>query len=360
MRELLYALKESKKELCNGQRFSIDQNVPRQDMPLPLFNGYYKQSTPPKALTHSEGLENSHNKNKEFVQNGCCLFHLEYNPVEDPRIETVWSHFIESRKSELVLGRRSKIFVLPNPGQQAPTTITLTCHYMHFHICYTGVSCIHSHATMMDLDKWVEVSMVNPETLPPRKFTTLRHEYMDLRTPDGLEVFHAVIPCVETAACGSSIDCLYLKNNHMAKDLSSKIQVCPSAWWWHLFKLRGYTERMVHSLLNCFEYEASQLAYQSTFDERTWVITTQFANSDDFLERVEADLGFDGNESLDRSIGDGAKSQKTAIKISTDAKASLASTLNNLDMDLAVNSHASVKSRHTNFHRQQEIPPIAP
>jgi hypothetical protein len=29
-----------------------------------------------------------------------------------------------------------------------------------------------------------------------------------------------------------------------------------------------------------------------------WVITTQFANSDDFLERVEDELGFDGDESL--------------------------------------------------------------
>ena len=90
--------------------------------------------------------------------------------------------------------------------------------------------------------------------LPPQKFTTLRHEYMDLRTPEVLEVFHAVIPCIETAAHGFSVDCLYLKNNHMAKDLSSKIQVCPSAWWWHLFKLRGYRERTAHSLLNCFDY----------------------------------------------------------------------------------------------------------
>jgi hypothetical protein len=82
---------------------------------------------------------------------------------------------------------------------------------------------------------------------------------------------------------------------------------------------------------------------------RGWVITTQFANSDDFLERVEAELGFDGDESLDGSIGDGAKSQQTAIKISADAKTSLASALNNPGMDLVANSHASAKSRRTKF-----------
>jgi hypothetical protein len=51
--------------------------------------------------------------------------------------------------------------------------------------------------------------------------------------------------------------------------------------------------------MNCFDYEASQLADQQTFDEKIWIVTTQFANSDDFLERVIAELGFDGDESLD-------------------------------------------------------------
>jgi hypothetical protein len=37
------------------------------------------------------------------------------------------------------------------------------------------------------------------------------------------------------------------------------------------------------------------------------------------------------------------------IKISADAKASLALALNDLDMDLAANSHASAKSHRTNF-----------
>ncbi len=123
-RKLMYGLKESEKELCDTKRFSLEQNTDRRDMVLPLFNGYYKQSTPPKAPTHSQSLENSLNKNREFMQNGCRIFHLEYNPSKNARMDTVWTHFIESGRSELVLGRRSKIIVLPPPGLQNPTQIT--------------------------------------------------------------------------------------------------------------------------------------------------------------------------------------------------------------------------------------------
>jgi hypothetical protein len=124
MRELSYGLKESEKELCDAKKFSLDQNINRRDMPLPLLNGYYRQATPPKAPTHSQGLENSLNKNKEFMQNGCRIFHLEYDPSENTRMDSVWSQFIDSGRSELVLGRCSKIFVLPQPGQQDPNQIT--------------------------------------------------------------------------------------------------------------------------------------------------------------------------------------------------------------------------------------------
>jgi hypothetical protein len=90
----------------------------------------------------------------------------------------------------------------------------------------------------MNLDKIVEVSKENG-SIPPRKFTTLRHDYMDLHTGEGLPVFHAVISRVKTTSHGFLIDCLYLAGNAIAKDLSGKIAVCPSAWWRHLFKMHG-------------------------------------------------------------------------------------------------------------------------
>jgi hypothetical protein len=117
---------------------------------------------------------------------------------------------------------------------------------------------------------------------------------------------------------------------------------------------------MVYSLINCSDYEASQLADQSTFDEKKWVVTTQFANSVDFLERVKAELGFDGDKYLDGSTGNGAKNPKTPIEISANAKASLALGLNDPDMDLAQILMQVPSPAAPIFLRRQVIPPIDP
>jgi hypothetical protein len=164
MQELLYGLKECKKDLCDGNQFDPSQNIERRDMPLPLFNGYYKQATAPKAYTHSESLENSLNKNQEYTQNGCRVFHLEYDPSKNKQMGRVWMQFIESGCSKHVHGMRSKIFVLPAPGQQAPDQITLIQHYMKFHCRYMSVSHIMSHATITNLDKVVEVTIADSST----------------------------------------------------------------------------------------------------------------------------------------------------------------------------------------------------
>jgi hypothetical protein len=89
MRELSFGLKKSEKELCNNTQFSPLENLDHRDRALPLFNGYYKQATPPKTATHAESLENSLNKNKEFLQNGCKLFHLEYDPADNAQMDPV-------------------------------------------------------------------------------------------------------------------------------------------------------------------------------------------------------------------------------------------------------------------------------
>ncbi len=57
MRELVYGLKESKKELCDAKKFSLTENVDQQDRALPLFNGYFKQATAPKASSQSESKD---------------------------------------------------------------------------------------------------------------------------------------------------------------------------------------------------------------------------------------------------------------------------------------------------------------
>jgi hypothetical protein len=102
--------------------------------------------------------------------------------------------------------------------------------------------------------------------------------------------------------------------------------------------------------MDCFEMKVAQLADQSTFNQATGMVTTQFANADDFLNQMENELSSDNNDvlSTDRSV-DGTPHGGTTFYISKTAKASLASTLNGPDMDLAANLHASAKSCQTNF-----------
>jgi hypothetical protein len=96
MRELVYRLKESKKELCDAKKFSLTENVDQRDRALPLFNGYFKQATAPKASSQSESKERLLNKIKEYMENGCRLFHLKYDPADNARMDPVWNQFIAS------------------------------------------------------------------------------------------------------------------------------------------------------------------------------------------------------------------------------------------------------------------------
>ncbi len=197
-----------------------------------------------------EGKETSLNKNKEYTQNVCRVFNLEYNPRDNARMAPVWTQFKDSGWSELVLGRRSKVFVVPSAGKLAPAKVNKIRRYMHFHLRYTARTRTHSHPTLTSLDKLMEVTMEDPSARPPRKFTSMQNEYMDLRTPDNLEVFHAVFPWGASLERESSVDCLFLVSNDAAREISLKIQVCPSPWWWHIFwQVRGYSEGTARSLL---------------------------------------------------------------------------------------------------------------
>jgi hypothetical protein len=73
-------------------------------------------------------------------------------------------------------------------------------------------------------------------------------------------------------------------------------------------------------------------------------VSTQFANTDDFLERAEAELGSDDDGSIDDKTH-----PSTLFEITDGAKASLAAALLKKDTNLAVNTHASAKSCRSTF-----------
>ncbi len=77
--------------------------------------------------------------------------------------------------------------------------------------------------------------------------------------------------------------------------------------------------------MECFEMDAAYVADQSTFDKSTGTVTMQFANDDDFLDRMDNELAlYDNEDMLDNSTNGGTPRTKLTIEISDIAKASLA------------------------------------
>jgi hypothetical protein len=62
MQSIQHGLKKCEKAICNAKKFSINANMTRYNLPLPIMNGYFKQVTPPKAPSDSESREHSLNK----------------------------------------------------------------------------------------------------------------------------------------------------------------------------------------------------------------------------------------------------------------------------------------------------------
>jgi hypothetical protein len=80
MRSIRHGLKSCEKTLCNAKKFTIKANMDWYQLPLPVVNGYFKQVTPPKAISNSESGEYLLNKLIEFKKNGCNFLSLNMTP----------------------------------------------------------------------------------------------------------------------------------------------------------------------------------------------------------------------------------------------------------------------------------------
>jgi hypothetical protein len=70
MRSIRHGLKSCEKTLCNAKKFTIKANMDWYQLPLPVMNGYFKQVTPPKAISNLESGKYLLNKVTEFKKNG--------------------------------------------------------------------------------------------------------------------------------------------------------------------------------------------------------------------------------------------------------------------------------------------------
>jgi hypothetical protein len=127
MRSIQYGLKKCERTLCNSKKITIKANMEHYHLPLPVMNRYVKQVTPPKATMDSESWEHSFNKLNEFKKNGCKIFAIEYDPIDNCQMAPLWDLFINLGKMERILGIRVKVQVIPPPGERDPNSITKTC-----------------------------------------------------------------------------------------------------------------------------------------------------------------------------------------------------------------------------------------
>ncbi len=94
-----------------------------------MMNGYFKQVTPPKAPSNSESKEHSLNKIMEYKKNGCKMFVIENDPIDNRQMSPVWDLFINYGKMDRISGIREKLQVIPPPGEKDSNSITKNCHY---------------------------------------------------------------------------------------------------------------------------------------------------------------------------------------------------------------------------------------
>jgi hypothetical protein len=342
-----HGLKKCENTLCNAKKFTIKANMDCYDLPLPVMNGYFKQVTPPKATRDSESQEHSLNKLTEFKKNGCKMFIIEYDPMDNRRMAPLWGLFINSGKLECILGIRVKVQVIPPSGECDPNSITKTRRYCKHHVNYSSKVWYIQHKSIINLNHPVTLAMTDGFH-PPHGVSTLRHKYFDLKSSEDGNIIHGVFVCIESATRGPSVDTTYMCSNKEVKAILTKIAHCPYAWrYWHWVE-KEYSQGTIASLLNSFESDTANNAHDSSNDPQSITVTSMFAGDDknQWLDQVEEEFGSDLSDREEDNIG----ASRTTIELGVDAKASLAKEMKGKDYDLeGVDSRSSKRTHHTNM-----------
>jgi hypothetical protein len=150
---------------------------------------------------------------------------------------------------------------------------------------------------------------------PPNKFTDLCWEVLEIVAvlpPDdpryGKKVvfaFDAIVPICTGTHSGSAI-LTFCSNCKYAIDLAWKMKKSPPTWWFgYLRTVCSYDLPTVQSLMESFDTQQALFSRYSTFDPATLVVDTEFGETDEQLESMEADLGIDQGWEVDREVSDG-------------------------------------------------------
>jgi hypothetical protein len=177
-------------------------------LPLPVMNGYFKNVTPPKAISDSERGEYLLNKLIEFKKNSCKSFVIEYDPMDNHRMAPVWDLFINLREMDRILGLRVKVQVILPPGERDPNSITKQCQYCKHHVNSSSKICYSQHKMVINLNHPVTLAMTD-SSCPPCSISTLHYEYFVLKSSDDGNIIHGVFVRIKSGTRGPSVDTTY-------------------------------------------------------------------------------------------------------------------------------------------------------
>jgi len=331
--QLDYHLKQCEKELITMGK--VDHNL--IDVPLPPHQWRYNFSRGIRFETEALKQKYSLNGIKAFRENGCKWVVCEQDPSDMGRMGALYHYMMASGRLEKVCGPQSKIIMIPkSPDGDEKIRIQRFCKHA---VVAPSFMEVIAHKDVEEVNKRVEVVMANGSA-PRSKFTTLVEEYHSLQTAEGAPVVHMIMPRTAGYNAGS-IDVAVDIRNEEALRIARNIRVCPPAWWWHAWELKGYSLATRQSLMTSFELDAARLANQSTFDVSTWQVHSHFANDDGFLDKWEAEYQLSDLE--DDEVGHGG------VDIPEDARERLASTLREDDDDIDLDRDPDEALRRPNF-----------
>ena len=106
----------------------------------------------------------------------------------------------------------------------------------------------------------------------------------------------------------------------------ARLKKDPAAWWWHVWgSVKGYDVNTRRTLMESFDIDSAMLAAHSKFDATTFVVTSEFAAEDDYLDEMEAEFGVTDEDLV------GGNDGKVEIDIPANAQQELIDTLRDHD-----------------------------
>ena len=155
------------------------------------------------------------------------MLHVEADPRDYARMGTLWHYYYESGLLQKTLGITTKVLVVPRrPDSGMVNNIQRHCR---FHVINNAKLEFMNMKWIVQLNKKVEIAMEDGGR-PPKKFTCLRDEFLDLRTSEDKPVVRNII-IRKRGINADTADVTFMAKNKESEALLRKISKHPPFWF---------------------------------------------------------------------------------------------------------------------------------